>query len=325
MSNPLTMQCDICSRTPSGRLPFHCTICARNALYEPRIQLAQSLLNKESLGKKVAQAVGQAPPTEGPGAKPTWVIHGQTADRLVSQERTDQILDHVAALRTGIGALKDDIARRKAALAEKRKNLGAAKRNLSQKRTETLAALDKDTRRTQQLWDISHRRTAESRYLLCQEVTDLLGLHQRKRRKGSSTRDSYTIGGVPLYDLRDLNSIKPSSVLVLFLLIISQMLRRCKSRRLSQHSLILRISYPTTSAFGSPPRSLYPTENIPFQRSFPLALLIQIAMFRFQAQRHLILRQIALRRPVYRTHAHSHVRACSIWTGNSLFSQKMIR
>jgi Vacuolar sorting 38 and autophagy-related subunit 14 len=55
--------------------------------------------------------------------------------------------------------------------------------------------------------DALHARTAESRFFLCRETANLYGLVQRKRRKGAGGRDAYFIGGVPIVDIRDINSM----------------------------------------------------------------------------------------------------------------------
>ena len=42
------MQCDICRRSSSERLSFHCIICARNIVYESRIRIVQMLFQNEA-------------------------------------------------------------------------------------------------------------------------------------------------------------------------------------------------------------------------------------------------------------------------------------
>ena len=210
------MQCDICQRSPSSRLPFNCTLCARNTLYQPRIQLAQSLLQKEALGKEVEQNVAGTPkPTRvipATGGKssepnPSWIVQRAAAEQIVSEEKTQGIHDHVKTLRGEIQNTKAEIAARKARLQKRRSEFASAKQELSKSQTGAVENMDKSMRRTEHRWDILHNKTAESRLFLCREAALLYGLQQRKRKKGGLGRDVYFVGGVPLADLRDLNSM----------------------------------------------------------------------------------------------------------------------
>ena len=51
-----------------------------------------------------------------------------------------------------------------------------------------------------------HSEIVNARVFLCTEAADLCGLRQRRRKKAGSIRDDYTIGGIGIVDLRDLNS-----------------------------------------------------------------------------------------------------------------------
>lgn len=210
------MQCEICNRPASSRLPFNCTLCARDALYQPRIQLAQTLLHTESLGKEVERNVVATSKREkvksSAGARisdlnHTWTIHRAASDQSISEEKTQVVLSHVEALREETQKIKADIAARKASLLKRRAEFASAKQELSQSQASALDPVDKGIKRTEHRWEIMHNKTAESRLFLCREVAQLYGLHQRKRKKGGLGRDVYFIGGVPIADLRELNSM----------------------------------------------------------------------------------------------------------------------
>ena len=210
------MQCEICHRSASSRLPFNCTLCSRHALYQPRIQLAQTLLQTESLGKEVEQNVlgtsKQEKARSSAGAKisglnPTWTVHRAASDQVLSEEKTQTVLSHVEALREETQEIKAEIAARKTMLSRRRSEFASAKQELSQSQATAAEPRDKGIKRTQHRWDVMHNKTAESRLFLCKEVALLYGLHQRKRKKGGMGRDVYFIGGVPITDLRDLNSM----------------------------------------------------------------------------------------------------------------------
>ena len=210
------MQCEICHRSASNRLPFNCTLCARDALYQPRIQLAQTLLHTESLGKEVEQSVVGTSRKEEPrpsaGTKASdldrnWTVHRAASDQLIVDEKTQTVVSHVEALRKETQKIKAGIAARRVRLLRRRSEFASAKQELSQSQASAIELVDKGIKRTEHRWDVMHNKTAESRLFLCREVALLYGLHQRKRKKGGLGRDVYFIGGVPIVDLRDLNSM----------------------------------------------------------------------------------------------------------------------
>ena len=210
------MPCEICCRSPSSRLPFNCTLCARDALYQPRIQLVQTLLHIESLEKEVETNVvdtsrkGKA--RSSPGIRhvdmnSTWTIHRVASEQLISETKTQTLVSHVEALHEETQNIKSEIAARKARLLRRRSEFTSAKQELSRSQASAVEPVNKSIKRTEHRWDVMHKKTAESRLFLCREVALLYGLQQRKRKKGGLGRDVYLIGGVPIADLRDLNSM----------------------------------------------------------------------------------------------------------------------
>lgn len=210
------MPCEICCRSPSSRLPFNCTLCARDALYQPRIQLAQTLLHIESLEKEVEKNVvdtsrkGKA--RSSPGIRhvdmnSTWTVHRVASEQLISETKTQSLVSHVEALREETQNIKSEIAARKSRLLRRRSEFTSAKQELSRSQASAVEPMNKSIKRTEHRWDVMHNKTAESRLFLCREVALLYGLQQRKRKKGGLGRDVYLIGGVPIADLRDLNSV----------------------------------------------------------------------------------------------------------------------
>ena len=209
------MQCDLCQRSPNSLLPFNCTLCARSALYQPRVQLAQTLLESEALGKEVEQNVtGVSQPnkatktasTKAPESNPTWAVQRAAAEQRASEEKSERIYDHVRTLREEIQKTKAEIAARRKTLQRRRSDFASVQQELSQCRPHSVEDVEKGMRRTEHRWDTLHNKTAESRIFLCREAALLYGLQQRKRKKGGLGRDVYVIGGVPIADLRDLNS-----------------------------------------------------------------------------------------------------------------------
>lgn len=212
------MQCDVCLRVHSARLPFNCTTCARQALYEPRIQLAHTLLQSEAVGKEVESQLAAtqatittttkkkvAPkPAEGCSA---WMLEQAVGEQVASTERTLDILSHVDALRKETDRMRTEVAKRKANLLRRRSDLKSAHDALSQREAVAIDPVEKGVQRMEHRWDAMHTKTAESRVFLCREAAQLYGLQQRKRKSRGPGRDVYLIGGIPIADLRDLNSM----------------------------------------------------------------------------------------------------------------------
>lgn len=215
MDDPI-VTCDICLRPCSSRLPFNCSICARTALYEPRIRLAEALLENEAAGQEVERSIGatktttskHAPTTKNKSQdiNPAWTIERIHAEQAAAKERTQQTLDHTDVLRQETHSLKAEVAERKSILLRRRSALKSATDELLQRKVVAIEPVEKGVKRMEHRWDAMHLKTMESRVFLCREAAQLYGLQQRKRKRGGLGRDIYFIGGMPIADLRDLNS-----------------------------------------------------------------------------------------------------------------------
>ena len=212
-----SIQCQVCLRPATAHLSFFCPSCARNALYEPRLQHVQALLNKEALGREVQQALNTAPWNKGAQHAGTAQKQGFTrlcyehtaAELSKTTEQTQTVLHHVEALRAEIKQMRAEMTDRRAFMEQRRTGLLPTKHELVHHGKQAPELVQKATVKTEHRWNTLHAKTVESRVFLCREVANLYGLQQKKRRKGVPGRDAYLIGGVPIVDLRDVNSRKP--------------------------------------------------------------------------------------------------------------------
>lgn len=210
------MQCDICRRSPSERLPFHCTICARNAVYESRIRIAQILLQNEAAETAVERKIGTRKMTASRSKSPpnkksqetsmVWTVQRAYTDQASSTEKTEQILTHAKALQNQMEVMKAEIAHRKARIAQRRADLQSAQEELAVREATALEPVERGIRRMEHRWDTMHAKTLESRVFLCREAAQLYGLHRRKTKKEMVGGNAYFVGGMPIADLRDLDS-----------------------------------------------------------------------------------------------------------------------
>lgn len=212
------MQCDICLRSSSSHLPFHCASCARNVIYEHRTLLAQTLLDSEAAGKAVESSIAVGPSGQSKASikvlesSPAWALNQAIAEESASVRRTEGIMSNVDALRKETERTRSDIAKKNASNLKRRSDLKAAAL-AAQCEAEALESVKRGVERMERRWDMLHTRTMESRVFLCREAAQLYGLQQRIRKKAGSVRDIYMIGGVPIPDLRDLNSMYLLSII----------------------------------------------------------------------------------------------------------------
>ena len=208
------MQCVICFRgPPSSRLPFRCVSCARNALYELRIDQASSLLEKESLSQSIDQVAPSVITDDDllqriSSAQATYADVESAQARMTEIEiRTRDIITHTEMLRREIEEGKADILRRKAATAQRRSEHKCVALQLDMKRRGALEKVQKEIKRTTRKAGEQHQHIVVGRAFLCREAASLYDLKQRKLRTQGVVKEDYTIGGISIADLRDLNSM----------------------------------------------------------------------------------------------------------------------
>ncbi|KAJ5779060.1 hypothetical protein N7457_006780 [Penicillium paradoxum] len=196
------MSCSICSRASHARLSFHCPTCARNQLYQLRINNTQVLLEKECLEKQIETAISSGQLPLGTELTHCWQIQTISNDHTESLVRRELLGHQLQALRSDIDAKKAEIAKRKEALARRRSDAVSARYQLVERETGILAGLQNTSKRVEHVWHSLHSKTAESRIYLCREVADLYGLRKIKK---SQSRETYLLGCGFIVDLRDMN------------------------------------------------------------------------------------------------------------------------
>ncbi|KAH0539094.1 hypothetical protein FGG08_004332 [Glutinoglossum americanum] len=265
------MQCDICARKHTSKLPFNCATCARNALYELRLENARTLLDKEALGRQVEASLSSSSSTgqSSSSISNRWDTEQAAARTGESLERIQEIQNQADVLKKDIEDGRVHIAKLKASLAQRRSDYESASHNLTARRTATLESVEKGIKRIDHRWNTLHARTVEARVFLCREAANLYGLKQRRRRKGGVVREDYLICGVGIVDLRDLNSALPSQIttsithLAHLLILISHYL----SLRLPAEVTLPHRDYPLPTIFT--PSSSYSARDVPFPGTSP--------------------------------------------------------
>ncbi|KAL3455557.1 UV radiation resistance protein and autophagy-related subunit 14-domain-containing protein [Aspergillus heterothallicus] len=228
------MSCDICARAHTPRLRLLCPTCARNSLYQLRLENASVLLEKEYLSQQIEDAVTSKLSAENPQTTDRenckiWALQSIINRQTQSYERTKSLAAQIESLRSEI----------------QDRNAGA------------LTSIQNNHKRTDHLWNTLHTKTAEARIFLCREVASLYGLRQKVKKRNNELKELYMIGGVNIFDLRDLNGrsslsdrAAPEQISTSFSYIAHMVV-------LVSHYLSLRLPAEITL-----PHSNYPTPNI---------------------------------------------------------------
>jgi hypothetical protein len=269
------MQCDICLRTRGHKLPFLCPTDARNILYEPRVENARILLEKDALDQQIT-AITLAGKIANPSeetlnkssrdARTRWDIEITRTERDVSIDRTQHIIAQADKLRSKIEAAREEIARKKTIIARRKSELSSATNGLESRRAKQLEEIEKKTKMAKYKWNQLHGLTAQSRAFLCVETATLYGL----RRHRLHDVWEYTIAGAPIIDLRAMNSasapqITTSLAHIAHLLVLSA---HYLSLRLPAEITLPRRDYPLPTIMSLSSSYIY--TNIPFPGSTPV-------------------------------------------------------
>ncbi|KAI9741031.1 MAG: hypothetical protein M1834_002742 [Cirrosporium novae-zelandiae] len=275
------MQCDTCFRSHNANLPFHCQTCAKNCLYEPRLDIARALLAKESAARQVEAALAsascnkaQVPPAQNNNPETDVPIsiskrltaENSTAERNRCIERTQDILNHAESLRKEIEDARAELARRKTSLDKRRTALTSTSQHYREQGASALQDARMSIKHKERLWDHLHNKTAESRTFLCREVAGLYDLRCRRRKKEDGTiREQFYMGGnIQIIDLRDLNNSHPIFITTCMTYIarVLVLITHYLSLRLPAEITLPQKNYPLPTIFQ--PSSSYTGLSVPF-------------------------------------------------------------
>ena len=208
------MECDICSRATTTKLPFFCVTCARNYLYESRLQAAKVCIQNENLRQQVVVAQGPKDDVQKPGnsdakdleLRQSWSNLAKQVEKAQVERRKDSVLSHIASLKEEIKKAGDEMKQRNADLARRRENINIIKPSIPEGRKAVMDKIQETTKKGTQAWATIHNRTLETRAFLCREAATLYRLRQKKKARAGTVTDQYHIGGIQIFDLKEINS-----------------------------------------------------------------------------------------------------------------------
>ncbi|KAI9727942.1 MAG: hypothetical protein M1828_005347 [Chrysothrix sp. TS-e1954] len=233
------MDCQICEAHFEASRKLTCPACLRSSLYPYRVDLAKTLLNKESLGKQVERHL-RGGVRDGTGSasqrSERWYqrrvenaqpdaahlqlrreVAGQ--DAAAARDRVGQIAFQAESLRQRMQDYEKELKSRKASLEARRSALAShrtALRDTQQSNVQqSRQAADAASERVKTLYrnDVVQTRTDKIR-----EAASLVGIQQRERLRRperglgftASPYHRYFIHGTPILDLRDINNADPA-------------------------------------------------------------------------------------------------------------------
>ncbi|KAK5152567.1 UV radiation resistance protein and autophagy-related subunit 14-domain-containing protein [Cryomyces antarcticus] len=218
------MECDTCLKNGDAT-PLNCSTCARASLYPIRINLATVLLEKEMLGRQIGAIEGVSTSTTPQSAVSgsALVVTTEAAkkhdvertqnERVEVEERIEMILEQRRVLEKQIEDGKKESSARKAELSRRRSDMTSVTHVLQSRRGAAMETVQKSIGRRTYRLDKTEDRTKSAQSTLCREAALLAGLKQKRRKtKDGKIKEYYTIGGVNILDLRDLNTASPEQI-----------------------------------------------------------------------------------------------------------------
>ncbi|KAF5027581.1 hypothetical protein F66182_323 [Fusarium sp. NRRL 66182] len=192
------MDCDICHRSHDAkRLPFLCTVDARNTIFEGRMNNVKLLIENEALQNEISSLLNEtSTPTK--DRKDSLQAQQRTAE-----DRTTQILAAADKLRNDIKAAREEIQARKAALSRRKSDIAAVSDGLLERRVRQQKEMEKTISMVKYRWSRGADDMARTRSFLCMEAARLYGLNRIKT--GSPGSYEYRLGGIPVVDLTGMN------------------------------------------------------------------------------------------------------------------------
>ncbi|PWY71484.1 hypothetical protein BO70DRAFT_389650 [Aspergillus heteromorphus CBS 117.55] len=202
------MSCHTCFRAPASRQQFLCSTCARNQLYQLRLENARILLEKESIAHQIeavvrhnaAQVKGLGDPAENTAAcgdclSTQWSFQIMAKKKAESSLRMKSLASRTENLISEINGKRLNVSQRRLTLARRYSDSESAQYQLGDREDAMLAGFHNNIKRTDHLWHSLHNKTAEARIFLCREAANLYGLRQRTKNKEGALQEAYIIGG----------------------------------------------------------------------------------------------------------------------------------
>jgi hypothetical protein len=197
------INCDVCRRPHSQKLPFFCAMDARNQLYETRLQNAKLLIENDILEHQINAIV--SPPQDATrqedSAVKAQLVQSWKSEQAAALDRTSQIIAQAERLRLESDAARKELHDRKESIRRRQSDLVSVSEGIAARRSRQVEDIERSIHMSNYKWNRSADQMCATRAFLCEEAARLYGL--RQVRKGASKR--YEIGGVEIIELHAMN------------------------------------------------------------------------------------------------------------------------
>jgi hypothetical protein len=189
---------------------------ARNHLYAPRIAHARVLLENDELSRQIEALTAKSSGDEQSGeadstysnkdGETCWELDQTRATKIMAEDRTQQIIARADELRANIEEARKKIAVKKEKISIRKSELATASKGFEKAWTSRIDEAERGIKMTQFRWNKLHVSTAVARAFLCSEAASLCDLRLRKIERDDLICDEYTLAGMRIMDLREMNS-----------------------------------------------------------------------------------------------------------------------
>ncbi|KAF1808200.1 hypothetical protein P152DRAFT_499247 [Eremomyces bilateralis CBS 781.70] len=242
------MPCQLCHHDPStsSPRPYHCPTCVASALHPHRLSLASILLSNDALRTRIdavlaphtSQSATDLAPGNlnlalsgnvsvlgdgagGGGGGGAGFIDMNEAARAEgyrrlrveireADERAGEARRRADGLKREVEGMRREVDRRREGLRRRRGDGESARHGLGKREDGAVEEGRRGGGRGEVKGTAVMRAAVGARRVLCRELGELAGL-RRKRRRGrdGAVREEWTVGGMKVWDLRDMTAADP--------------------------------------------------------------------------------------------------------------------
>ncbi len=187
-------------------------------VYGVRLELARVLLEKEELGRKVEAITNPEEPNELLDdelaiLRAAWQKQWDDVEHEKAIDQEDELARQLVITRKEVELKKARAKELRDNLAQLKLNMYHAQEALHLGQREKYEELKEASERGQAQHDALHTKIVDAKAVLCREAAVLMRLrHAKKKTKDGAIKDCYLIAGLPLPDLKDINSKLNSKV-----------------------------------------------------------------------------------------------------------------
>lgn len=151
------INCDVCRRPHSQKLPFLCVTDARNQLYESRLQNAKLLIENDILEHQINAIV--SPPQDvarqEDSAVKAQLVQSWKSEQAAALDRTSQIIAQAERLRLESDAARKELQDRKESVRRRKSDLVSVSEGIAARRSRQIEDIERSLHMSNYKWNRS--------------------------------------------------------------------------------------------------------------------------------------------------------------------------